>query len=189
VGTLTLLHVNSGSAPLWLGIRLAMAGLGAGFILPMLTLLVQSIVPRSRLGVATSSVQFLRLIGSTIGTAVVASAVNALFAKRMQAAFTPTTDVRIMDAFHKPQAVIDPGIQAELRQLIDQLGTEAAAHLQQLNDVAHAALIEGVRLGYVMALILAVVTLALLFLIRTPNFRLSESKVSVPKQESAVEIV
>ncbi|MCC6455727.1 MAG: MFS transporter [Caldilineaceae bacterium] len=189
IGTLSLLNVNVESDPLWLGLRLAIAGLGAGFIMPMLTLLVQSIVPRNRMGVATSSVQFLRLIGSTIGTAIVASAVNVLFSQRMQAAFTPATDARIVDAFHNPQAVIDPGVQAQLQQLLDELGPEAATQLQHLTDVAHAALIEGVRLGYVMALILAFMTLAIIFLIRTPNYRLAETVARIPKQESAVEIL
>lgn len=188
VGTLSLLNVNSHSDPLWLGLRLALAGVGAGFILPMLTLLVQSIVPRNRLGVATSTVQFLRLIGSTIGTAIVASSLNSLFGRRMQAAFTPTTDARIMEAFDNPQAVIDPSTKEQLQQLINQFGAEAATQIQHLTEVAHSALIEGVRVGYVMALALAVVTFVLLFLMRVPNYRVVERKESAPTPENAVEI-
>lgn len=189
VGTTLLLGVNSNSSPLRLGLTLALAGWGIGFILPMLTLLVQSIVARERMGVATSTLQFLRLIGSTIGTAVVASSVNALFASRMQAAFTPTTDPRMMEAFHNPQAVIDPGTQAALQQLLTELGADAATELQHLTDVAHNALISGVRFGYVMALVLAVAIMGLLIYIRTPNFRAAEQRIEVPKHESAAEVV
>jgi EmrB/QacA subfamily drug resistance transporter len=188
-GTIILLGVNSQSNPLWLGITLALAGLGVGFILPMLTLLVQSIIARERMGVATSTIQFLRLIGSTIGTAIVASSVNVLFARQMQAAFTPTTDPRIVEVFHNPQAVIDPGMQAQLQQLLDELGPEAAAQVQRLVDVAHVALVDGVRLGYVMSLVLAVVIMGLILFIRTPNFRSAEKRVEVPKHESAVEVI
>lgn len=189
VGTIILLGVNSQSNPLWLGFTLAVAGLGVGFILPMLTLLVQSIIQRNRMGVATSTIQFLRLIGSTIGTAVVASSVNALFGSQMQAAFRPTTDPRIMEAFHNPQAVIDPGTQANLQQLLTELGADAATEIQHLTDIAHNSLISGVRLGYVMALVLSVMIMGLLLFIRTPNFRATEQRVEVPKHESAVEVV
>jgi hypothetical protein len=104
IGTVLLLPVDGKTNVLWLSMILALAGWGVGFILPMLTLLVQSIIQRNRMGVATSTIQFLRLIGSTIGTAVVASSVNVLFGRRMQANFTPATDPRIVEAFHNPQA-------------------------------------------------------------------------------------
>jgi EmrB/QacA subfamily drug resistance transporter len=187
-GTLLLLGVNAQSNVLWLSLTLALAGWGVGFILPMLTLMVQSIIPRERMGVATSTLQFLRLIGSTIGTAVVASSLNVMFARRMQAAFTPTTDARIVDAFHNPQAVVDPSMQAKLQELVAELGPEALAQVQRLTDVAHNALISGVRLGYVMALVLAVGIGVLLFFIHTPNFRATERRIEMPKHESAVEI-
>jgi EmrB/QacA subfamily drug resistance transporter len=188
IGSALLVSINRDTNLVWLSIVLAVAGFGIGFILPMLTLLVQSIIPRNRMGSATSTIQFLRLIGSTIGTAVVASSVNALFGRQMQSAFTPTTDSRIVEAFHNPQAVIDPTMQAELQKLLVELGPAAAGQVQQLTQIAQAALIEGVRLGYVMALVLAVVMLGLVLFIRTPNFRAAQQRVEMPKAESAVEI-
>ena len=188
-GTVALLGVNAQSNPLWLSITLAVAGFGAGFIMPMLTLLVQSIVPRTRMGVATSTLQFLRLIGSTIGTAVVASAVNGTFATQIRANVTPETDARVVEAFHNPQAVIDPTTQAKLNELLHQLGPAAAAQIQHLTDVAHTALVDGVRVGYVMALVLTLGTIALILLIRTPNYRAVEVHSNLPKHDNAVEIV
>jgi len=188
-GTLLLLGVDSSIDPLRLAIILALAGWGVGFILPMLTLLVQSIIPRARMGVATSTVQFLRLIGSTIGTAVIASAVNALFGSQMRAAFTADTDPRVVEAFHNPQAVIDPTTQATLQTLMNELSAEAAIQVQQLTDVAHNALVSGVRLGYVMALVISVAIMALVLLIRIPNFRANEKRMEAPKHEESVEIV
>jgi EmrB/QacA subfamily drug resistance transporter len=188
VGTLLLLGVNSQSDVFWLSLTLALAGWGMGFVMPMMTLLVQSVVQRTRMGVATSTLQFLRLIGSTIGTAVVASSVNALFGGRMQANFTPTTDPRIVEAFHNPQAVIDPSTQAHLQQLLAELGPEASAQVQQLTEVAKGALISGVRLGYVMAFVLALIILGLILFIHTPNFRAVTTRVEVPKHENIAEI-
>lgn len=188
-GTLLLLGVDNTIAPLRLALTLALAGWGVGFILPMLTLLVQSIIPRARMGAATSTVQFLRLIGSTIGTAVIASAVNARFGARMRAAFTADTDPRVVEAFHNPQAVIDPTTQATLQTLLRELGAEAAIQVQQLTDVAHNALISGVRLGYVMALVISAAIMTLVILIRTPNFRADEKRMEASKHEETAEIV
>ncbi|HXF61333.1 MAG TPA: MDR family MFS transporter [Caldilineaceae bacterium] len=171
LGAFLLLWVNTGSNPLRLSGTLALAGLGAGFQFPMLTLLVQSIVPRTRLGVSTSTVQFLRLIGSTIGTAIVASAVNAVFAAQLQAAVSPNTNPRLVEAFQNPQALIDPRAQGRLEQLVHQLGPEAAAQAQQLAEAAHGALIGGIRVGYIMALVMALASLALVLFLRTPDFR------------------
>lgn len=184
-----LIGVNVDTNVFWLSVVLAVAGFGAGFVLPMLTLLVQSIVARERMGVATSTVQFLRLIGSTIGTAIVASAVNSVFASQMQAAFTSATDPRLAEAFHNPQAIVDPGTQAQLQQLLSQLGATAVTEAQHLIDVAHSALIDGVRLGYVMSLVLSVIILGLIIVMRTPNYRSAENRVEVPKSEGALEIL
>ena len=187
-GTLMLLGVNNNIAPLRLAFTLALAGWGIGFILPMLTLLVQSIIPRERMGVATSTVQFLRLIGSTIATAVIASAVNTLFGAQMRATFTADTDPRVVEAFHNPQAVIDPTTQATLQTLLSELSAEAAIQVQHLTEVAHNALISGVRLGYIMALVISVAIATLVVLIRTPNFRATAKPIEVPKHEAVVEI-
>ena len=181
LGAFMLLWVNSGTNPLRLSVTLAVAGLGAGFQFPMLTLLVQSVVPRTRLGVGTSTVQFLRLIGSTIGTAIVSSAVNAVFASQLRAAIAPNTHPQLVEAFHNPQALIDPRAQSQLQQLVSQLGPEAIAQAQQLANVAHGALIAGVRVGYIMALVMATASLTLVLFLPTPDFR--GRVVSVPAME------
>lgn len=185
-GTLALLPVNLETPPLVLSLSLAAAGMGVGFMMPMLTLLVQSIVERRRLGVATATIQFLRLIGSTIGTAIVASAVNAIYAREIRQAMTTGTDPRLADAFHNPQALINPNAQAELQRLVEQIGAGAADQVARLNAVAHGALVDGVRFGYVMALVLALVIAVLVVVLRTPNYRDDQLPIP-PKPEPATE--
>ncbi len=58
---------TSESGLLW---RLALLGLGLGPAQGMFTLAIQSAVPPPRIGVATSSAQFFRQIGSTVGVAL-----------------------------------------------------------------------------------------------------------------------
>ena len=52
-------------------------GLGLGTSLPLFLLVVQNAVSFSFLGVATSSVQFFRSLGGTMGVAIMGSLVNA----------------------------------------------------------------------------------------------------------------
>lgn len=170
-GTLLLLNVGSGSYPAGLSAKLALTGAGVGMQLPLLTILVQSVIPRARLGVGTSMIQFLRLIGSTIGTAVVGAAVNTIYASRLVAAIPSAADARLIEAFQNPQALIDPRAQESLAELAAQLGPNGAAEIQRLADAAAAALISGVRLGYILALAGAVVVLVLVILLPVPDYR------------------
>lgn len=172
IGTVLLLNVDARSTPYVISAELALTGIGIGMQLPMLTILVQSIVPRNRLGVGTSTIQFLRLIGSTIGTAIVGAAVNGIFASRI-AAIATGTDPRLAAVFHNPQALIDPRAQATIQQVTQQLGPNGSAQVQQLTDAARNALISGVRMGYIMALVGAVVVIALLVVLPVPDYRAS----------------
>jgi EmrB/QacA subfamily drug resistance transporter len=184
-GTALLLWDKVQSIPLALSIVLAIAGMGAGMNFPMLTLMMQTIVPRDRLGVGTSTTQFTRLIGSTIGTAIVGAVVNAIFARQLAAAMAPNIDVRLAEALHNPQALIDPRAQASLQQLAEQLGSAGALQVQQMIDVARNALMAGVHAGYVMALCAAILMAVLVQMIRTPNFRASTRTIPVKVEETA----
>jgi len=144
---------------------------------PMLTILVQSVIPRNRLGVGTSTIQFLRLIGSTIGTAVVGAAVSAIYAARLAAAIPAGADTRLLETFESPQALIDPRAQERVSQLAEQLGPDGAALLQQLADAAGSALIAGVRLGYILGVVGAAVVLVLVIMLPVPDYQAVASKI------------
>jgi EmrB/QacA subfamily drug resistance transporter len=186
IGTGLLLGVDAQVSPTVLSAELALTGLGVGMQLPLLTILVQSIVPRERLGVGTATIQFLRLIGSTVGTAVVGAAVNAIFAAQMAAAIPAGTDPRIASAFESPQTLINPEAQAQIQALGQQLGPGGAAQIQQLITASHSALIEGIRVGYIMALVVSVLVVLLLLILRTPDFR-SDGSVPVRPAEGTME--
>jgi hypothetical protein len=89
----------------------------------------------------------------------------------LHAAIPANAYPQLVEAFQNPQALIDPTAQATLRQLVTELGGTAATQLQHLTDAAHAALIAGVRVGYILALGLSVINLVLILMLRTPNFR------------------
>lgn len=173
LGSLLLLGSNTGSNLVLLSAELALTGFGIGMQLPMLTILVQSLVPRERLGVGTSTIQFARLIGSTIGTAIVGAAVNALYAGGVTAAAPASANPQLVQAFHNPQALVNPQAQAQIQALAAQIGA-SQAQLQQLLDAARNALISSVHVGYMLSLGCAAVVFALLLAMSVPDFRAVE---------------
>ena len=76
---------------------------GLGFIMPTATLAVQSTVERGMLGVATSATQFIRSIGSTVGTAVIGSIVTKGYAEGLRDnAFPPQAPGRLVASSREP---------------------------------------------------------------------------------------
>jgi EmrB/QacA subfamily drug resistance transporter len=161
IGALLLAQVTPTIDHLRLGVELGLCGLGVGMLLPMLTIIVQSTVPRRRLGVGTAMVQFLRLIGSTLGTAVVGALVTGIFVAQLGASIPPGTDPRLVAALSDPQSLVSPDAQAALSQIAQQTGPGGQAQLQQLLDLSRMALAEGIRAGYWLALGAAVIVFAL----------------------------
>ncbi len=70
VGYLLLSRMHFGSHPLELTGAMVVFGIGLGLALQQYTLVVQNSARRQDLGVATSSIQFFRNVGSTVGIAL-----------------------------------------------------------------------------------------------------------------------
>ena len=71
---LSRLTIDSGRTTLWLDT--AMLGLGLGVAMSAFTTIVQNQYPVHRLGEVSASLQFFRMIGSTVGLAVFGSVLN-----------------------------------------------------------------------------------------------------------------
>ncbi|GAB4208470.1 MAG: MDR family MFS transporter [Roseiflexaceae bacterium] len=163
-GTFLLTRITPEINHVVLGVQMGMCGVGMGMLMPMMTVLVQSAVERRRLGVSTAMIQFVRLIGSTMGTAVVGALVAGIYAGQILAQAPQSTDARLLAAFHDPQALISPQTQEQVRSLAQQL-PNGPAQLQQLLDLSREALAGGIRTGYLLALgamVVAVLLVALL---------------------------
>lgn len=63
-------HIAVHTNRVYLGVWMAVLGLGIGMTMPVMTLAVQNAVERKHLGAATSSVTFFRSIGSSLGAAI-----------------------------------------------------------------------------------------------------------------------
>jgi EmrB/QacA subfamily drug resistance transporter len=70
-------------------IYIVVLGLGMGLVMPTLTITVQQIFPPEQLGVATSSTQFFRSIGGTLGVTLLGVVMNHYSIELLQKDFLP----------------------------------------------------------------------------------------------------
>jgi EmrB/QacA subfamily drug resistance transporter len=99
VGVVSLCFIGPDTSTLDLAWRLAIVGVGLGPGQSMFSLAVQNAVPPHQLGVATSSSQFVRQLGSTIGVALFGALITASLASELDkvAAKEPGAMVRHLD--------------------------------------------------------------------------------------------
>jgi MFS family permease len=94
-------------------------GLGLGMTMPVFNLAVQNAVDIRHLGVATSSMQFLRSIGGSLGTAVFGAVMASRFATGLQDRLTPDLTAGLptamMSALTNPQAMMNPQVTEQIR--------------------------------------------------------------------------
>ena len=83
VGTFLLTRIDSHSSLLDIMLRLFVLGMGLGPAQGLFSMAVQNAVPVERIGVATSSSQFFRQIGATVGAAVFGAIMTQSLAARM----------------------------------------------------------------------------------------------------------
>ncbi len=99
----TFLNATTDLTMLWLWMLLA--GLGVGPTLSVFTIVIQSSVPFSRLGVATGNLTFFRQIGGSVGLAVVGTLFAESFSSRLQ------------------PSLIDAGVSAEQAGMVSQFAS------------------------------------------------------------------
>jgi EmrB/QacA subfamily drug resistance transporter len=86
LGGFLMTHLTAGVSDWTLWLWLFILGLGIGPAMAGFTVVVQNLVPISRLGVATSTLTFVRQIGASVGLAAAGTVFSSSFATRL-----PTT--------------------------------------------------------------------------------------------------
>jgi hypothetical protein len=99
--------------------NMMVVGFGLGFTMPVFNLAVQNAVDMSQVGVATSSMQFLRSIGGSIGAAVFGAVMTSRFAsglgERLTSDVTAGLPPGMMATLMNPQAMMNPQVAAQMR--------------------------------------------------------------------------
>jgi EmrB/QacA subfamily drug resistance transporter len=102
VGSFLLARTSVGSTQAYMMLAVTVMGIGMGLSIPPFFIAVQSTVDRRHLGVATSTMQFSRSMGGTLGVSIMGAALTARLAANLAASsldssmvsqlLEPTTD-------------------------------------------------------------------------------------------------
>lgn len=144
-------------------------GAGLGLTMPIFTLSVQNAVDIRQVGVATSSVQFLRTMGGSISAAIFGAVLSNRFAPAFMAALPPDAARALppgaLTTLANPQTLMNPAVMARLN------ATPAAAPILAALKRALAGSLHDVFLaGTFVVLVAFVVTFMLVDLpLRTTN--------------------
>jgi MFS family permease len=166
---LTTLDVDSTQRTV--ALYLMITGLGLGPLMPSATLAVQSTVEKRLLGVATSSTQFIRSLGSTVGTAVIGSLVTSGYADYLNDNAPAAAPGRLIKALKDPNALVSD----QARNALDRIASAFPGGEQVVNqilDAARTGLSNSIHDGFVFTLV--AVSFAIVAAVLMKNIRLGE---------------
>jgi MFS family permease len=120
--------------------NMMIVGVGLGVTMPVFNIAVQNAVSHAELGVATSSVQFLRSIGGSLGAAIFGAILSNRFGpalhQAMPASVAATVPEGLLAALENPQALMSPEFTSRMRAA----GPEGAVAMAPLVDAVKRAL-------------------------------------------------
>lgn len=149
---------------------LVMAGAGVGCITATVTVVVQNAVPFAMVGVATSALQFYRLVSSALGLALLGVVLAVRFASRFDAAFSDAAGSVLaharFDAIKSdPRLLGDPAATDALRAALAEAGPAGDQAANELLDGLNAAVAGAVGDAFALcAAVTALSVVAALFL-------------------------
>jgi EmrB/QacA subfamily drug resistance transporter len=147
VGAFLMMSAGMNSSQLSLMVFVALMGIGMGLSIPSLLIAVQTSVERRQLGTATSTLQFSRSIGGTLGVSVMGAALSTRLAGNLSS------------------SGLDPEL---VRQLLDPLpGSQVV-----IAEAARAAMADAIHLVFVIAFVAAALAMVAVFF--TPRKELTE---------------
>jgi len=172
---LTTLDVDSTQRTV--ALYLMVTGLGLGPLMPSATLSVQSTVEKRLLGVATSATQFIRSLGSTVGTAVIGSLVTSGYADYLNENAPPQAPGRLINALEDPNALVSE----QARNALDRVASAFPGGeqlVEQILKVSREGLSNSLHDGFIFTLV--AVSGAIIAALLMKNIRLGTQEQDAP---------
>ncbi|MBI4571559.1 MAG: MFS transporter [Chloroflexi bacterium] len=140
-------------------------GIGIGIGMPILGLIVQNAVPYRLLGVVSSSTQFFRQIGGTLGVAIFGTLVTTHLRDNLQsnlpADVTTNVPPAMLGSLGDPQVLLSPSALDRLQASFASLGDAGPRLFQETVTAMRVTLADGLVLVFGVAFVVALVSLVL----------------------------
>ncbi|MEQ1897178.1 MAG: MDR family MFS transporter [Vicinamibacterales bacterium] len=149
--------------------NMVVMGVGLGMTMPVFNLAVQNAVDPANVGVMTSSLQFLRSIGGSLGAAIFGAVLTNRFSPAFHTALPAQVAAglppQLVQAFENPQAMMDPRMAAR----IQAAGPDMAERMVPVFGAVRHALSASLHDVFVFGALLAAAGLAFaLFIVDIP---------------------
>jgi EmrB/QacA subfamily drug resistance transporter len=110
-GAFLMTLISAESSQILMMVFVAMMGIGMGLSIPSFLVAVQTNVEKRDLGTATSTLQFSRSIGGTLGVSVMGAALSIRLASNLSASgLDPKLVTQLLDPLPGSQLVVDAGV-------------------------------------------------------------------------------
>ncbi len=152
---MTLMTPSSSLLETWR--NMIISGIGIGTFFAIMTLAVQNALPRTRMGVGTGAITYIRALGQTLGVAIVGSVVNNTIASDILTRIPASTVQQLTPAGLKfatdPQVLTNPTYKDTVVKTAESFAAKAAAaqataHIPsgpQHDAVAHQAAAQAIQ--------------------------------------------
>jgi EmrB/QacA subfamily drug resistance transporter len=191
IGILSTISADTGRATALTGAIIMGFGLGTTF--PLFTIAVQNAVDYKFLGVATSSTQFFRSIGGSVGLAIFGAVLTNRFTHNVESNVSPEIkDVLGPDVLHQisssPNALVAPNALAQLNAAFNVAGDASARLSAEFLETLRVALANSIGDIFKMALVLILLSVVgTLFLKQIPLKRRAKPGTGDAPKPPAVE--
>ena len=165
VGMALLSTMTAGSTRSDVTYAMVVFGIGLGASMPLFMLAVQNTVPYRVMGISTSTIQFLRSVGATMGVAIMFSIIQAQYLQGIEE--TVPAPVReneqLSGALSDPQFLVNPEALDRVHAGFASLGAQGEALFQQTMTGVKVSLANGISEAFfisIWVLVAAVVVAA-----------------------------
>jgi EmrB/QacA subfamily drug resistance transporter len=150
-------------------VGMILVGIGIGLSVTIVTVAVQNSSPPRYLGVATSSTQFFRSIGSTLSVAVfgtlIVTGIQSNLDRNLPANISETAPAVLVTRLHDADVILSARGREEIEQDFLDLGPQGESLYDQARGAIEKSLADAVVQVFVAGFIVAAIALALSFLV------------------------
>ncbi len=146
-------------------------GLGLGMSMPLYMLAVQNAVPYRVMGVATSSIQFLRSVGGTMGVAIMFSIIQGQYSSGLSAIVPPQVQAQpeLRAALDDPQFLLNTQAFARERSAFEAFGAQGPALFEQTVQAVRESLANAISEAFFVSIfVLAAAVVIAVFMKEIP---------------------
>lgn len=168
IGTYLLAYLNVNSSGTEIIIDMVVIGIGMGIVMPILSSAAQNAFPEKIMGVVTSGIQFFKLLGSTIASAVMGTILNSSITKGMKGLDTGGLPSSLTKTFANPGIVSNADVMNGIRSKLPPVLLPAFGKL--IEQVKHI-LANSIHDVFIICIVIAGLALVAMFFMKEIPFK------------------